>query len=134
MAEWVERGVLVERDDVWGVCIAEDVTASAAVMTASEVREGSCAGRLVAEGCFGIGLGVVSGVTRCCWEASSRNRIPSNDPSTAHPSPGPDPSHSIPSRGSFPAPIFHCRPCRSSTSLGSRSCHGCWTGESTECS
>ncbi|KFY34403.1 hypothetical protein V495_08162 [Pseudogymnoascus sp. VKM F-4514 (FW-929)] len=43
VAERVERGVLVERDEVGGVRVAEDVAAATAVVATREVREGACA-------------------------------------------------------------------------------------------
>jgi hypothetical protein len=52
------------------VCVAEDVTAAATVMAAREVGEGSCAGRLVAEGCFGVGLGGL--LVECCEAVGTR--------------------------------------------------------------
>ncbi|KFY11269.1 hypothetical protein V492_04549 [Pseudogymnoascus sp. VKM F-4246] len=43
VSEGVEGGVLVERDEVRGVRVAEDVAAAAAVVAACEVGEGACA-------------------------------------------------------------------------------------------
>ncbi|KFX86185.1 hypothetical protein V490_09184, partial [Pseudogymnoascus sp. VKM F-3557] len=56
VAERVERGVLVERDEVGGVRVTEDVAAAAAVVATREVREGACARRGIADGGIGIRL------------------------------------------------------------------------------
>lgn len=58
VAEGVERGVLVERDEVGGVRVAEDVTAATAVVAAREVRECACARWCIADSGVGVGLGV----------------------------------------------------------------------------
>lgn len=58
--EGVERGVLVEWDEVGGVRVAEDVPAATTVVTAREVGKGASARGSIADGCIGVGLGYVS--------------------------------------------------------------------------
>lgn len=57
----VKVGVLVERHNSVGVGVAEDVTTSAAVVASCEVVEVALAGRVIANGRFGIGLPVLTG-------------------------------------------------------------------------
>ena len=56
----VEFCVLVERNGVRGVVVAENVATMPAVMTALEQRKGFLAKRGVANGSVGVGLPVVS--------------------------------------------------------------------------
>lgn len=56
MPERVEGGVLVERDEVGGVGVAEDVTAATAVVAPREVRECACARWGIADGSISVGL------------------------------------------------------------------------------
>ena len=52
----MERGVLVERDEVRGVRVTEDVPAAATVMAAREVRERASARGRIADCGIGVGL------------------------------------------------------------------------------
>ena len=56
VSEGVEGGVLVERDEVGGVCVAEDVAAATAVVAACEIGESTSARRSVADGRVAVGL------------------------------------------------------------------------------
>ena len=56
----VEIGVLIERENAAGVGVAEDVATLAAVMPSVEIAKGAFAGRVVANGGFGVRLWVQS--------------------------------------------------------------------------
>lgn len=56
ITEWMKFSILIERYQVWGMCVAENWAATAAVVLAVEIGERTIASRVVAGWSCGVGL------------------------------------------------------------------------------